>query len=148
MFGVCNVAPARDRSKAHKYLVVRKKHNPAVVKKDVGSDDSQRQTPLPPPAGASFASVEHFAADPTLRSGDVVVTPHGFLVYHEQGRHFTALEGRKTALAALERASRAPTAAKWETPSTLAEWRPAASLSEPEISGGIRTISFGGASSH
>ena len=40
-----------------------------------------KQVAIAPPVGAKVGSVAHFAEDKTLRSGDVVVTPNGFLVY-------------------------------------------------------------------
>ncbi|HUO53826.1 MAG TPA: hypothetical protein VMU18_03725 [Rhodoblastus sp.] len=145
IFGVCNLvsAPARHAPRLRHFV-----HRKAVHKKQpsdlavaAGGSRGQRQAPLPPPPGASFASIEHFAADPTLRSGDIVVTPHGFLVYHEGGRNFTSLDGKKSALAALERASRAPDAAKWEASHSTVS-RPDEGRQQPEYLGGIRTISL------
>jgi len=110
------------------------------------TDAADRQTPLPPPAGVAYASVEHFAADHTLRSGDIVVTTRGFLVFHGDER-FTALDtrhssSRQTSLASLEKASRRPTAATWQSPSPLAEWSPAVSTKLVQNDSAVRTISF------
>jgi hypothetical protein len=107
-----------------------------------GEAAAQRQTPLPPPKGVAFASIEHFAADETLRSGDIVVTTRGFLVFHGDERKFTALDTRRSALASLEKASRSPAAATWQSPSPLAEWRPAVSSTLVQNDVGVRTISF------
>ena len=107
-----------------------------------GETAAQRQTPLPPPKGVAFASIEHFAADETLRSGDIVVTTHGFLVFHGDERKFTALDTRRSALASLEKASRSPAATTWQSPSPLAEWRPAVSSTLVQNDVGVRTISF------
>jgi hypothetical protein len=109
---------------------------------------ADRQTPLPPPDGATYASVQHFAADQTLRSGDIVVTTGGFLVFHDgDERKFTALDtrhssSRQTSLASLEKASRRPTAATWQSPSPLAEWSPAVSTKLVQNDSAVRTISF------
>jgi hypothetical protein len=113
-------------------------------RKATGAEEAaaQRQTPLPPPKGVAFASIEHFAADETLRSGDIVVTTHGFLVFHGDERKFTALDTRRSALASLEKASRSPAAATWQSPSPLAEWRPAVSSTLVQNDVGVRTISF------
>jgi hypothetical protein len=106
------------------------------------SDAAERQTPLPPPAGVAFASIEHFAADPTLRSGDIVVTPRGFLVFHGDERRFTALDNKHASLASLEKASRRPAAITWQSSSPLAEWSPAVGANPIRDGAGVRTISF------
>jgi hypothetical protein len=124
-------------------------------RKTVGTgktDAAERQTPLPPPNGVAFASIEHFAADQTLRSGDIVVTTRGFLVFHGDERKFTALDTRQTStrqastrqasLALLEKASRRPAAATWQSPSPLAEWSPAVSSKLVQNDSAVRTISF------
>ena len=111
------------------------------------SDVAERQTPLPPPDGAAYASVQHFAADQTLRSGDIVVTTRGFLVFHGDERKFTALDTRhsstrEASLVSLEKASRRPAAATWQSPSPLAEWSPAVSTKLVQNDNAVRTISF------
>lgn len=134
-----SVAPAAHaRAHSVRYATVH------AHRKATGGGDAaaQRQTPLPPPKGVAFASIEHFAADETLRSGDIVVTTQGFMVFHGDERKFTALDTRRSALASLEKASRSPAAATWQSPSPLAEWRPAASSTLVQNDVGVRTISF------
>ena len=68
---------------------------------------------IAPPQGADVGSVAHFAEDKTLRRGDVVVTPQGFLVYRGAGRahskdDFEPLTKARDDLANLEKASRTP----------------------------------------
>ncbi len=63
---------------------------------------SGKETPLKATAEAPIGSLALFREDPTLRSGDVVVTNEGFRIYrHGQ---FAAI-GAKGSLAALEKAS-------------------------------------------
>ncbi len=107
-----------------------------------GDSAAQLQTPLPAPPGVAFASVEHFAADETLRSGDIVVTTRGFLVFHSDERRFTPLDNKRAALASLEKASRHPAAVTWQSSSPLAEWSPAVSSQLVRNDVGVRTISF------
>ena len=108
-------------------------------RKDGDGDAGERQTPLRPPEGVAFASVEHFLADQTLRSGDIVVTTRGFLVFHGDERKFTALDAKHASLASLEKASRRPAAVTWQSASPLAEWSAADSA---KLGDGVRTISF------
>jgi hypothetical protein len=126
----------RGHSSSIRYATVHAKRNPP---KESASRD-QRQTPLAPPPGVAFASVEHFAADPTLREGDVVVTTKGFLVYRDN-ETFKPLDRKRSLLASLEKASRAPAAATWQSRSPLAEWRPAVSTQLIGVDG-VRTVSF------
>lgn len=42
----------------------------------------RKQEPIQPPEGAAVGSMAHFAADPTLRKGDIVVTRNGFKVFN------------------------------------------------------------------
>jgi hypothetical protein len=136
---VAPMAPAHVRGHASvRYATIHAKRKPAGTGK---SDSAERQTPLPPPDGVAFASIEHFAADPTLRSGDIVVTTRGFLVFHGDERRFTALDNKHASLASLEKASRHPAAITWQSSSPLAEWSPAVN-SNPIRDGGVRTISF------
>lgn len=70
-----------------------------------------KQVAIPPPPGARVGSIAHFAEDRTLRRGDVVVTPKGFLVYRGRDRKHTAkdfqpLGNVRGDLAKLERANR------------------------------------------
>lgn len=72
-----------------------------------------KQVAIAPPVGAKVGSVAHFAEDKTLRSGDVVVTPNGFLVYRghsgaRNGDDFQPLAKARSDLATLEKASRGP----------------------------------------
>jgi hypothetical protein len=144
LFGGCrqSAEPARVHARPYRatshvhYATVHAKRKPA--KESAGRD--QRQTPLPPPPGVAFASVAHFAADPTLRNGDVVVTNKGFLVYRDNAT-FAPLDRKRAALASLEKASRAPSAATWQSRSPLADWSPAVS-SQLAGANGIRTVSF------
>ena len=110
------------------------------------TDAADRQPPLPPPNGVAFGSVEHFAADPTLRSGDIIVTTRGFLVVRGDERKFTALDTKHASLASLEKASRRPAAATWQSPSPLAEWSPAVNASLGRDGAAVRTISFAASS--
>jgi hypothetical protein len=141
LFG-CREAPAAPKASAHAAHTVRTATIHARRKGAGTGDAAQRQTPLPPPAGVAFASVEHFAADPTLRSGDIVVTTRGFLVFHGDERKFTALDTRRASLASLEKASQRPAAATWQSPSPLAEWSPAIDTQMVRSDAGVRTISF------
>jgi hypothetical protein len=135
---VAPAAPAHVRSHAPvRYATIHAKRKPGTGK----SDAAERQTPLPPPAGVAFASIEHFAADPTLRSGDIVVTTRGFLVFHGDER-FTALDNKHASLASLEKASRRPAALTWQSSSPLAEWSPAVNSNTIRDGAGVRTVSF------
>jgi hypothetical protein len=137
---VVPAAPAHVRRQAHATV----RYTIHAKRKPVGngkSDAAERQTPLPPPDGVAFASIEHFAADPTLRSGDIVVTTRGFLVFHGDER-FTALDNKHASLASLEKASRRPAALTWQSSSPLAEWTPTVNANPVRDGAGVRTISF------
>jgi hypothetical protein len=141
------VAPAAHAHQSHvraQSTTIHAKHKHAGTGK---TEVAERQTPLPPPDGAAYASVQHFAADQTLRSGDIVVTTRGFLVFHGDERKFTALDTRhsstrEASLVSLEKASRRPAAATWQSPSPLAEWSPAVSTKLVQNDSVVRTISF------
>jgi hypothetical protein len=129
-------ASSHGHGSSIRYATVHAKRKPAKE----GATRDQRQTPLAPPPGVAFASVEHFAADPTLRSGDVVVTTKGFLVYRDN-ETFRPLDRKRALLASLEKASRAPAAATWQSRSPLADWSPAVS-SQLTGADGVRSVSF------
>ncbi|MDE2578480.1 MAG: hypothetical protein KGL46_06740 [Hyphomicrobiales bacterium] len=81
---------------------------------------SGKQEALRPAPGTPVGAIGHFAADATLRSGDIVVTPKGFMVY--RGGHdvtaFAPINAARQgkAIAALERASRGPAPShNWST---------------------------------
>jgi hypothetical protein len=142
------VAPSAHAQQSHVHAQSSATH---AKRKHAGTgktEVAERQTPLPPPEGVAYASVQHFAADQTLRSGDIVVTTRGFLVFHDgDERKFTALDTRHTSsreasLASLEKASRRPAAATWQSPSPLAEWSPAVSTKLVQNDNVVRTISF------
>lgn len=63
---------------------------------------SGKETPLKATADAPIGSLALFREDPTLRTGDVVVTNEGFRIY--RNGQFAAI-GTKGSLAALEKAS-------------------------------------------
>lgn len=74
-----------------------------------GGGVSGKMEPLAPPPGVKTGSLAHFAADPTLRPGDVVVTTNGFMVYrggHSEKSSFAPIGAGRAALATLEKASR------------------------------------------
>lgn len=68
-----------------------------------GGGVSAKQTPLRATATAPVGSLALFAKDPTLRSGDVVVTKTGFKVY--RNHRFASIAHNGGALARLEQAS-------------------------------------------
>lgn len=85
----------------------------------------RKQIPLAPPDGARVGSFAHFAADPTLRKGDVIVTTDGFLVYRgatgDRGAQaFAPVDPKQTDLANLENASRRAATADQSEPLTTA----------------------------
>lgn len=85
----------------------RKAHKPTIKQADA------RKAPK---AEAPVGSLAAFAADPTLRAGDIVVTNEGFRVY--RNNRFTPIAHDGGALAKLEKASMQPkTAAIEETTS-------------------------------
>ena len=59
-----------------------------------------------PKSEAPVGSLAAFAADPTLRAGDIVVTTQGFRVY--RNNRFTPIAQDGGALAQLEKASMTP----------------------------------------
>ena len=111
--------------------VVKAKRKPSA---GASSSHGTKQAAISPPAGASVGSVAHFSEDKTLRRGDVVVTPDGFLVYRGgSGAHtrdnFEPLTKARDELANLERASRNPGAAY--APVAVADAAPAVAKASP-----------------
>ena len=106
------LASSRDPKAEHAKKPVdgashRKAHKPAV---------KQAEARKAPKADAPVGSLAAFAADPTLRAGDIVVTTEGFRVF--RNNKFTAIAQDGGALAQLEKASMQPrTAAIEETTS-------------------------------
>lgn len=139
LFGGCRASapPPNPGPQAHRAAVravtihARKKSDAAMP----------RQAVLAPPPGAGFASLEHFAADPTLRGGDIIVTPRGFMVYRANSDAFSPLDGRNKDLLALEQASLRPRSG-WQAP--VAALRPGLAK-DATPKGGLRTISFNAA---
>jgi hypothetical protein len=114
LFGACRprvvYAPAPEEAAAAPH-----RRHVAVAR----NPEDYKQKPLAAPEGAKTGSVAHFSADTTLRKGDIVVTPTGFLVYN--GRNYTASSdafapvGRKQGeIANLEKASK-KTESGWST---------------------------------
>ncbi|MDE2364572.1 MAG: hypothetical protein KGM42_17985 [Hyphomicrobiales bacterium] len=74
----------------------------------------RKQTPLAAPPGVAVGSLAHFAADGTLRKGDIVVTPDGFRVYEgapspspdTRMQAFAPIDARNVALAEMQSESR------------------------------------------
>ena len=98
----------------------------AAPKKRKAADVSSvghKQTALAAPEGVPVGSVRHFSDDTTLRNGDVVVTPTGFLVYRGGrggAQAFAPLGAGRGELATLERASKQTTGGDWSARSPLA----------------------------
>ncbi|HPG03749.1 MAG TPA: hypothetical protein PLB34_11780 [Rhodoblastus sp.] len=117
LFGGCRPQPTPQAQPApsleHR---LDKSQRPARAKRRAatsGGSHGAKQVAIAPPQGASVGSVAHFAEDKTLRRGDVVVTPEGFLVYRGAGRthsrdDFEPLTKARNDLATLEKASRNP----------------------------------------
>jgi hypothetical protein len=118
LFGACPAAPAASARPAASGAARHGAIRTATIhgkRKGHGDKISARQIVLAPPPGVAFASVEHFAADATLRSGDVVVTAQGFRVFRSTEQAFARLDDRKKELLALEQASLSPRDA-WQAP--------------------------------
>ncbi|MFT4098870.1 MAG: hypothetical protein QM651_17255 [Rhodoblastus sp.] len=116
LFGGCRPQPTPQPSLEQ---MIDRKHVPApnARRKPVADAPVRgaKQAAIAPPQGASVGSVAHFAEDKTLRRGDVVVTPEGFLVYRGQGAahsptDFEPLTKARDDLASLQKASRNPRA--------------------------------------
>jgi hypothetical protein len=122
LFGMCRAAPVRvERQAAPEHRlqtdVRRTKLRVAAVKSSSPSKD-YKQRAMAPAEGVPVGAIAHFVEDPTLRPGDVVVTPRGFLVYRgskgqRDARAFEPLSQRMGVIAALEAANKRPTAGTW-----------------------------------
>ena len=117
LFGGCRPQPTPQLQPAPSLEnLLGKSHGPARAKRRPtasGPSRGAKQVAIAPPQGARVGSVAHFAEDKTLRRGDVVVTPDGFLVYRGAGRthsrdDFEPLTKARNDLATLEKASRNP----------------------------------------
>ena len=132
LFGGCRPQPTPQPQQTLENMIDREQ-GPVVKAKrkasaGAASSHGAKQAAISPPAGASVGSVAHFSEDKTLRRGDVVVTPDGFLVDRSgTGAHtrdnFEPLTKARDELASLERASRNPGAAY--APVTVADAAPA-----------------------
>jgi len=90
-------ADAAHRQTAHKSLAATRQ------------GEARRSMVQRPAVEAPVGALARFAADPTLRAGDIVVTTEGFRVY--RNNRFTAIAQDGGALAQLERASLRPRSA-------------------------------------
>lgn len=74
----------------------------------------RKQEPIQPPDGAAVGSMAHFAADPTLRKGDIVVTRNGFKVFNgaasvpgaDRMQAFAPIDAKNALLAEMQSESR------------------------------------------
>lgn len=71
----------------------------------------RKQEPIQPPEGAAVGSMAHFAADPTLRKGDIVVTRNGFKVFSgatgaDRMQAFAPIDTKNGVLAEMQSESR------------------------------------------
>lgn len=115
LFGGCRPQPTPQPQPTLENLIEQNRGPAAPRKRKAASGPSPgaKQAAIAPPQGADVGSVAHFAEDKTLRRGDVVVTPNGFLVYRGAGRthsreDFEPLSKPRDELANLEKASRTP----------------------------------------
>ena len=81
-------------------------HRHAARKPAEAAKSDEARKPFVQRPDAPVGSIARFAADPTLRAGDIVVTTEGFRVY--RNNRFTAIAQDGGALAQLERASMRP----------------------------------------
>lgn len=101
-----NVAPhAQPRAKASQARTKNPAATPAHRQKPAASKiaDAHKSVARRPGADAPVGSLARFAADPTLRAGDIVVTNEGFRVF--RNNRFTPITQDGGALAKLEQAS-------------------------------------------
>lgn len=115
LFGGCRPQPTPQPQPTLENLIDQGQGPVAKPKRKAASGPAPgaRQVAIAPPQGADVGSVAHFSEDKTLRRGDVVVTPNGFLVYRGAGRthsreDFEPLSRPRDELANLEKASRTP----------------------------------------
>lgn len=81
-------------------------HRHAAHKSAEAGKSAEARKPIVRRPDAPVGSIARFAADPTLRDGDIVVTTEGFRVY--RNNRFTPIAQNGGALAQLERASMRP----------------------------------------
>lgn len=86
--------------------VVDAAHRHAAHKPAETGKSAEARKPIAHRPDAPVGSIARFAADPTLRDGDIVVTTEGFRVY--RNNRFTPIAQNGGALAQLERASMRP----------------------------------------
>lgn len=101
-----NVAPhAQPRAKASQARTKNPAAAPAHRHKPAASKiaEAHKSVARRPGADAPVGSLARFAADPTLRAGDIVVTNEGFRVF--RNNRFTPIAQDGGALAKLEQAS-------------------------------------------
>lgn len=116
LFGGCRPQPTPQPQPTLENLIERSQGPVVKAKRKhsaAASSHGAKQAAIAPPSGASVGSVAHFSEDKTLRRGDVVVTPEGFLVYRGAGgthgrEDFEPLTKARDELASLEKASRNP----------------------------------------
>lgn len=130
LFGGCRPQPTPQPQPTLENLIDRNQGQVVKAKRKpsaAASSHGAKQAAIAPPSGASVGSVAHFSEDKTLRRGDVVVTPEGFLVYRGAGHthsreDFEPLTKARDELASLEKASRIPGATY--APVTVADTTP------------------------
>lgn len=120
LFGACSgstqaQAPvarsAKAPGKARRFgLAARRKARPLAA-------EGYKQWALAPAAGVATGSLAHFSADPTLKPGDLVVTPKGLLMYRGSGGDGVAFGpvSRRADLIEIERSTRSTTPVSWST---------------------------------
>lgn len=100
---------ARDAARRAHGAAEARRRAARVAAHTQGGGVSGKMAPLAPLPGVKTGSLAHFAADPTLRPGDIVVTTSGFMVYrggHSERSSFAPIGSGRTALTTLEKASR------------------------------------------
>ena len=80
LFGACRPQAAPE-AEASPSLETKLPAEKKPVRQAHAAAPPRKQTPLAPPEGALSGSIAHFAADSTLRKGDIVVTPGGYMVF-------------------------------------------------------------------
>ena len=119
LFGGCRPAQVYPPADAAAPAVKKARLRPHVAR----NPDDYKQKTLAAPEGQKEGSIAHFAADGTLRKGDIVVTPNGPLVYAGKGGGqtpaFAPLRGKQAGASEVQRAGTAPGVAVW-APGALA----------------------------
>jgi hypothetical protein len=107
LFGACKSAPeaAAPAPSLESNLPAEKK-----APRQAHAFVPRKQAPLAPPEGAKVGSLAHFSNDTTLRKGDIVVTPSGFLVFNgaavgERMQAFAPIGDKSGALAEMQNES-------------------------------------------